>query len=68
MKFRNPKTGEVIVRLHPIVCYCEFKCNTCPLDFNNNEYHVPCSMFILEHQEEAAKLLGYEILDEGDTP
>lgn len=65
MKFRNPKTGAVFCSDDIEFCgeYACRQCAECPLA----ECQRPCSWFILDHPYEAARLMGYEVI-EGDAP
>lgn len=67
MKFRNPQTGAVFCSDDIEFCgeYACRQCAECPLA----ECQRPCSWFILDHPYEAARLMGYEVIeDEPDAP
>ena len=74
MKFRNPETGEIfcsIIRL--LNSFCDGRtCTGCalrePVIACADTYH--CYVWVVEHPAEAARLMGYEILDDTsiDTP
>lgn len=59
MKFRNPETGEVHSEIWPLLNpYCvKHECNKCVLPFN-------CIEFARNHPVEAARLMGYEVVEE----
>lgn len=59
MKFRNPETGEVHSEIWPLLNpYCvKHECNKCGLPFN-------CDEFARNHPVEAARLMGYEVVEE----
>ena len=61
MKFRNPKTGAVFCSDDIEFCgeYACRQCAECPLA----ECQRPCSWFILDHPYEAARLMGYEVIE-----
>lgn len=67
MKFRNPKTGEVYavtLGICPLSGFCsEVSCYSCPI-----RKLVPprtsCSMWVNEHPQEFARLMGYEVVEE----
>lgn len=69
MKFRNPKTGEVFDSIHGAQAIF---CATHGLDCRRRCFlreHIgsgPCYTWCKEHTEEAARLMGYEVID--DTP
>lgn len=67
MKFRNSQTGAVFCSDDIEFCgeYACRQCAECPLA----ECQRPCSWFILDHPYEAARLMGYEVIeDEPDAP
>ena len=64
MKFRNPKTGEFFT-LHAAVekvCTNDYdRCEKCPLGEIECEN---CFAYVDNHPHEAARLMGYEVLEE----
>lgn len=71
MKFRNPETGEIF---EDIVAarfdFCGQRCRKCPISCWNNDGEMRCDIYCHFHPKEAARLMGYEILDDTsiDTP
>lgn len=64
MKFRNPETGEVFDAADSKFCeeYFYRRCAECPIA----ECQHPCFWFILDHPYEAARLMGYEVIEDDD--
>ena len=63
MKFRNPKTGEVfdVTDGAPGTGFCSgIRCYECPI----RSAHPYCKKFINEHPNEAAALMGYEVVED----
>ena len=63
MKFRNTKTGEVfdVSDGAPGTGFCYgIKCYECPI----RSAHPYCKKIIHEHPNEAARLMGYEVVEE----
>ena len=62
MKFRNPETGEVFDAADSKFCeeYFYRRCAECPIA----ECQHPCFWFILDHPYEAARLMGYEVVED----
>ena len=63
MKFRNAKTGEVFDVRTGVERFCYGKeCDTCPM-YNRcpNDF---CSEWAVDHPHEAARLMGYEVLED----
>lgn len=72
MKFRNPKTGEVFEDIRTVrerVC-SGHECDNCPLNqFNQGElYGHTCVYFVKEYPAEAARLMGYEVVEDKEEP
>ena len=74
MKFRNPKTGEVFQSaLRAWKSYCRTRrCESCPLKraVEESDCGLNCDIFADEHPHEAARLMGYEVVEDwhdGDT-
>ena len=63
MKFRDPKTGEVFDIRTGVEKFCSGeKCDTCPM-----EHLCPydyCTEWAYDHPLEAARAMGYEVIDE----
>lgn len=79
MKFKNPATGEVYRNiLVAMDSHCDdyLECHDCKMKEPVQEYRGmknPCSKFCVDHPEEAARLMGYEVIEEeqedrGDKP
>lgn len=72
MKFRNKETGEEFPYIQAArVSFCLYRenaammaCYTCKLSSRNNGEHSGCVEFCEEHPHEAARLMGYEVVDE----
>lgn len=64
MKFRDPNTGKVFDEIDSTKCYSNRKCLDCPLDVEHNGYKEPCRIFVRDHPEEAARLIGYEVIED----
>ena len=65
MKFRNPKTGEMFNSiLLARANYCEYPRKTCANCSIQKRRDKWCSDWICEHPREAARLMGYEVVDE----
>lgn len=69
MKFRNPETGEVfsgsILRRYNPFCHATI-CSKCPLQgpVTNCADTSDCSIWVVEHPHEAARLMGYEVVED----
>ena len=75
MKFRDPVTQKVfsgIVDANDYFCAkSAVECNSCPLDIpSHQQKKISCESWCKTNQEEAARLMGYEILNDTsiDTP
>lgn len=72
MKFRDKKTGEVyenIFQAHvffckKMLCDQDETCSKCPLSFVQNGTQISCSNFINRHLEQAAEIMGLEIVED----
>ena len=66
MKFRNPETGEVFHNLQQASeAFCstyDSFCQGCPIDKVNDA--CSCLAWIKEHPHEAARLMGYEVVED----
>lgn len=62
MKFRNPKTGEVFENTYDDITFCgRYKgCIGCPIGEVKQNYD--CTDWVNKHPEEAARLMGYEVV------
>ena len=70
MKFRNPKTGEVIPIYVALSRYCDTKggwCCKCSLPGAMNQPEKPCETWAEAHPHEAARLMGYEVAEDDYT-
>ena len=70
MKFRNPETGEMFLSISSAADYfCrENDCflQTCPLKGQTNG--EPCADWVNAYPREAARLMGYEVVEDTSTP
>lgn len=67
MKFRNPETGEVIPIYVALSSYCNTKggwCCKCSIPGAMNQPENPCEPWAETHPNEAARLMGYEVVYE----
>ena len=72
IKFRNKETGEEFPYIQAArVSFCLYRenaammaCYTCKLSSRNNGEHSGCVEFCEEHPHEAARLMGYEVLED----
>ena len=64
MKFRNPETGEVLSIRNGIYIFCKMRenCFRCPLE--DVDESLDCEKWIEYHPHEAARLMGYEVVEE----
>lgn len=64
MKFRNPETGEVLSIRNGIYIFCKMRenCFRCPLE--DVDESLDCEKWIEYHPHEAARLMGYEIIED----
>ena len=75
MKFRDPVTQKVfsgIVDANDYFCAkSAVECNSCPLDIpSHQQKKISCESWCKTNQEEAARLMGYEVVEDwhdGDT-
>ena len=75
MKFRNKETGEEFPYIQAArVSFCLYRenaammaCYTCKLSSRNNGEHSGCVEFCEEHPHEAARLMGYEVVEDEHT-
>lgn len=69
MKFRNPETGEVFNNLQQALeAFCsnyDSFCQGCPIDKVNDARS--CQAWIQEHPHEAARLMGFEVVEENSN-
>lgn len=69
MKFRNPETGEVFEDMTAArFAFCRMQCKPCPISCFQNEDETRCDIFCCDHPREAARLMGYEVVEEGEKP
>lgn len=67
MKFRKPETGEVVSIPVAVSRYCKTKgrwCCKCSLPGAMNRPEKPCEPWAELHPQEAARLMGYEVVYE----
>ena len=69
MKFRDPVTQKVfsgIVDANDYFCAkSAVECNSCPLDIpSHQQKKISCESWCKTNQEEAARLLGYEVVED----
>ena len=69
MKFRDPVTQKVfsgIVDANDYFCAkSAVECNSCPLDIpSHQQKKISCESWCKTNQEEAARLMGYEVVEE----
>lgn len=70
MKFRNPETGEVALTIdQALEQFCDSKkdCDYCELRKPIKQYKGtkrPCHEYARAHPHEAARLMGYEVLED----
>ena len=72
MKFRDPVTQKVfsgIVDANDYFCAkSAVECNSCPLDIpSHQQKKISCESWCKTNQEEAARLMGYEVVED-DMP
>lgn len=73
MKFRNPETGEMYIGiLNAMNHYCDSKkdCDDCqikePVQVYKGQKH-PCYAYVADNPHEAARLMGYEVVEDGNV-
>ena len=67
MRFRNPETGEVIPIYVALSRYCNTKggwCCKCSIPGAMNQPENPCEPWVETHPYEAARLMGYEVVED----
>ena len=65
MKFRNPETGEVLRYRDIIPVLCKSGCDNCPIIADVLKHdNQSCHAWILNHPHKAARLMGYEVVEE----
>lgn len=68
MKFRNPETGEVFEDMTAArFAFCKMKCKPCPISCFQNEDETRCAIFCCDNPHEAARLMGYEVVEDTST-
>ena len=72
MKFRDPVTQKVfsgIVDANDYFCAkSAVECNSCPLDIpSHQQKKISCESWCKTNQEEAARLMGYEVVEDEYT-
>ena len=68
MKFRNPETGEVLAVSDAVNKYCAGRwCgDTCKLYYAAGDPDKVCADWAEYHPHEAARLMGYEVVEEAE--
>lgn len=65
MKFRNHETGEVLRYRDIIPVLCQSGCDNCPIIAEVLKHDdQSCQAWILNHPHEAARLMGYEVIED----
>ena len=69
MKFRNPKTGEVFEDISDALesAYQCWDCpgiGGCPIGRKAMNYNMDCCSVVEKHAEKAARLMGYEVVED----
>lgn len=65
MKFRNHETGEVLRYRDIIPVLCKSGCDNCPIIAEVLKHDdQSCQAWILNHPHEAARLMGYEVVED----
>lgn len=65
MKFRNPKTGEVLSIVDAVNKYCGQRwCDSCALNEPIGDPDKVCAYWAECHAHEAARLMGYEVVED----
>ena len=73
MKFRDPVTQKLfsgIVDANDYFCAkSAVECNSCPLDIpSHQQKKISCESWCKTNQEEAARLMGYEVVEDDHIP
>ena len=68
MKFRNPETGKIYRYIVDVLdSYCNGECEKCKIKEHTQGYKGianPCTWYCVKKTEEAAHLMGYEVIEE----
>lgn len=65
MKFRNPETGEMFEDIAAArFAFCSQKCRECPISCWENEDETRCDLYCHDHPLNAARLMGYEVVED----
>lgn len=69
MKFRNPETGEVFEDISDALedAYQCWDCpgiGSCPIGRKAMNYNMDCCSVVEKHAEKAARLMGYEVVED----
>ncbi|MCU6788875.1 Uncharacterised protein [uncultured Butyricicoccus sp.] len=68
MKFRNPETGEVLTDEQAQLRFCKGRhCCECPMNQESPDKEC-CVGFRKSHPHEAARLMGYEVVEDDHIP
>lgn len=66
MKFRNPDTGEALSIVDAVSEYCGQRwCDNCALREPTGDPDKVCADWAEYHPHEAARLMGYEVVEDG---
>ena len=69
MKFRNPEAGEVLSISDAVDHYCKKRwCNNCALREPIGDPDRACADWAEYHPQEAARLMGYEVVEDDHIP
>ena len=66
MKFKSTKTGKIYATIGDALnaFKCPAPCPDCPIPWNSNGQG--CDTWVHEHPREAARLMGYEVIEDDD--
>ena len=70
MKFRDPKIGGLLETRQAYNLFCEkqeVRCKFCPISADKTGSGLYCLDYFKEHIDEAALLMGYEVIDEKEA-
>ena len=68
MKFKSPDGKVFPYMSNAVAAYCdERECSDCPIGDSSNEQGETCNYYATHHPDEAARLMGYEIVEDEQT-